>query len=423
MNCRIAESADNSTLDTLPRILFAVFQTGNRANGGVESITQVIEGMPGSGAVLTQVNTAINQRWLQAKFQVRQLWVPYPPGASFRRADMWTKLLWVISLLINNWRTFWMIRRLSIDVVHCNDPAPFWHVVPGAWVSRTPVVLNLRDTKATTESAQAGRYRRKFRFASVVLVLSKEMAEFYEQLVGSDFLSRRGLSVEAIYSIVDFRSMRPATKDEKIAMRRSLGIAPENFLLGFIAAFNDKKNQLEFIQRACSMICDGLPAATICFVGDFRPEEDEYARQCRDRVTSLGIEDRVFFAGYTTSVADWYKVMDLVLVPTRKEGLARCMIESMACGVPVVSFDVCSAKEILIGNRCGEVVTQGDYFALATATVKLAKSRETYTTMSRNAADAARKLFDANSVVKQYIDCYRRANRRDRFHSIQKVKL
>ena len=49
------------------RILFAVFQNGSQANGGVESVTQVIEGLRETARlVVTNAETPTTKRWRQA---------------------------------------------------------------------------------------------------------------------------------------------------------------------------------------------------------------------------------------------------------------------------------------------------------------------------------------------------------------------
>ena len=394
-------------IDDVPKVLFAVFQTGNRANGGVESISQVIDSIGRECVVVTQMDTSSNQRWQQAGHKVEVLSLNYRIGDGFNKSSLTTKLKRIWSLAKTNWQTWRMIRNHKIQVLHCNDPAPFWHVVPAAWITRTPVVLNLRDSKSQNEVTSVAKYRRKFRFSSVILVLSQEMAKFYRDMVGEKFVNDHRMRFKHIYSIVDFERMQLKNLSQRQADRRSLEIAEDAIAIGFVAAFNDKKNQLDFIQQALPELKRQQPNAHIFFVGDFRPSEDPYAQRCQDAVMKLGLKGQITFAGFTDEIEKWYSSLDLVVVPTRKEGMARCMIEALACGTPVVSFDVCSAHEILTHYECGIVIPQGDYLELVNSLVALSGDDAQREELGKNGHTIANKLYSRRKNLRQYQDLYR----------------
>ncbi len=68
--------------------------------------------------------------------------------------------------------------------------------------------------------------------------------------------------------------------------------------------------------------------------------------------TSLGVKDRVHFNGQTMDNAKWYLHADLFVQPSRIEGLPNTVIESMACGTPVVASNCPGGTRELI--RDGE---------------------------------------------------------------------
>jgi glycosyltransferase involved in cell wall biosynthesis len=184
-------------------------------------------------------------------------------------------------------------------------------------------------------------------------------------------------------------------------------MAEDEVAVGYVATVNEKKGQLELLERAGAALRDRLPRARLHLVGDFRPDRDEYARRCREAVRRLGLERRVAFHGYRSGVAEWYQACDIVLLASRREGLARCMIESLACGTPVVSFDVCSAREILEEHDCGRVAAQGDYAGLAAALGELAADPALRARLGENGVRAARRLFDPGPVAAAYVRLYR----------------
>jgi glycosyltransferase involved in cell wall biosynthesis len=393
-------------------IIFVIFQTGSQANGGVESITQVIENSRHLRPhIVTQIATPINQRWEQAAATVSVWGLPYVMGMALLQGNGWNWLQRFYSLLQTNVRMFWRVVRSRTHVVHCNDPAAFWHTALGAKLAGAAVVFNIRDTKAADE-VYGWKWSVAGWLSDRLLVLSAEMRQ---SLTAALPLTRSyPHKLQAIYSIVDTATLTLLPPDERQSLRQQLGIAPETLAIAYIATVNPKKAQLALIESGLPQLRERLPQAHLYLVGDCAPEND-YANQCRATVNRLGLNDAATFVGYTPQVADWYRAVDLVIVASRKEGLARCMIESLACGTPVVSFAVCSAAEILTGFDCGRVVPEGDYAALTTAIADLAAHPTRRQQLGNNGVRMAQKLFQPSAIAQQYEDLYRSLSATRRF--------
>jgi glycosyltransferase involved in cell wall biosynthesis len=82
------------------------------------------------------------------------------------------------------------------------------------------------------------------------------------------------------------------------------------------------------------------------------------------------------------------------------------MIESLACGTPVVSVEVCSAREILDTHDCGTVIPPGQYRALAAAIVSLLQDPCQRQQWGSQGAQTARQLFHPHRIGQQYAALY-----------------
>jgi len=89
--------------------------------------------------------------------------------------------------------------------------------------------------------------------------------------------------------------------------------------------------------------------------------------------------------------------------------LMRGMIEAMSCGRPVVSFDVCSAREVLEGEpaAAGAVLPMDDYEGMARALIRYATDGEAQISAGRAGSAVARLLFDPEEVTERYERVYR----------------
>jgi glycosyltransferase involved in cell wall biosynthesis len=75
------------------------------------------------------------------------------------------------------------------------------------------------------------------------------------------------------------------------------------------------------------------------------PEET----QLRALARSLGLCERVRWAGFVANPYPWLRAADALLLSSRYEGLPNVVLEALACGTPVIATPVPSALEIM---RC-----------------------------------------------------------------------
>lgn len=105
------------------------------------------------------------------------------------------------------------------------------------------------------------------------------------------------------------------------------------FLIGQVGSFNDVKNQ-EFTVQVFEKIWKENPKARLVFLGAGDRMESVKA-QCR----SLGIAEQVIFLGNVSNVAEILNALDLMMLPSRHEGLPLVVMEWQASGLPCVLSD------------------------------------------------------------------------------------
>lgn len=114
----------------------------------------------------------------------------------------------------------------------------------------------------------------------------------------------------------------------------------------------------DVLLQAWPSVLRRVPAARLALVGDGPDEE-----QLREHAP-----EGVLFAGAVADAVPWYQAADLVVLPSRWEGMALAPLEAMACGRPVVVTDVAGARESLPpGHRAHCLVPPGRPGPLADA--------------------------------------------------------
>ena len=83
------------------------------------------------------------------------------------------------------------------------------------------------------------------------------------------------------------------------------------------------------------------------------------------------------------------KAADVLVVPSHYEGLSYTMIEGLAAGLPIVTFEVSGSEEIVEHRRSGFIVPQGNEDLLANRVAKLVEDPD----LRAQVGDAARQRF------------------------------
>ncbi|MHB9861618.1 glycosyltransferase [Streptomyces sp. YIM S03343] len=163
---------------------------------------------------------------------------------------------------------------------------------------------------------------------------------------------------------VDPERFRPADPG---AVRAALlpGGDPRAPLVVCVGRLCRQKGQ-DVLLRAWETVVRRVPGARLALVGD-GPDRDALLR--RGAPWQPG---SVLFAGAVDDTVPWYQAADLIVLPSRWEGMALAPLEALACGRPVVVTDVDGARESLppaSASRC--LVPAGDAAALADAVTAL----------------------------------------------------
>ncbi|MGH8233158.1 MAG: glycosyltransferase family 4 protein [Rhodanobacteraceae bacterium] len=123
--------------------------------------------------------------------------------------------------------------------------------------------------------------------------------------------------------------------------------------------------------------------ATLMIVGE-GPEE----RRLRQLVDRLGIGARVRFLGAIphAELCEYYNAADAMVLASSSEGMPNVVLESLACGTPVVAAPFESAAELLSAPEAGEIAAQRSAEAIASAWLRL-RSRAPERAVTRNFAE------------------------------------
>lgn len=148
---------------------------------------------------------------------------------------------------------------------------------------------------------------------------------------------------------------------EKAQIRTELGL--NRFTLLTVGALTENKGHHIAIQALVH-----LPDTDLMIVGA-GPDLDKLLSLAK----KLKVADRVRFVGAIaqTELIRYYNAADLMVLMSAREGWANVLLESMACGTPVIATDVGGSSEVIMAKEAGLLVEERTPAALAAAVTLL----------------------------------------------------
>jgi len=179
----------------------------------------------------------------------------------------------------------------------------------------------------------------------------------------------------------------------------SLDIPAGTPVLSVIGRLSPEKGQDLFLE-ACQVAAQKDCKFVGVLVG-----EGPWENELRARAKALGLESRVRFAGHSQDVAQVYAASDVIVIPSRSEGLPNVLLEAMAAGKPVVATRVGGIPEVLSDGVNGRLVPPEDPVRLADAMAALLADRPLQRALGERAWVDARS-FSPRARVERILSVY-----------------
>jgi glycosyltransferase involved in cell wall biosynthesis len=192
------------------------------------------------------------------------------------------------------------------------------------------------------------------------------------------------------------------TARNDLELRRRLGLAPDDFVVGKIARLFQLKGHDDLLDAAPE-VARQCPRLKLLFVGD-----GAWRDRLESKAADLGIRDRVAFTGLVPpdEVPRYVGVMDALAHLSRREGLPRALPQAMVAGKPVVAYDCDGAREVCFDGKTGRLLDIGDGEGLKAALTGLAESPSLRRALGEAGRSFVRERFPVDRMVDELHELY-----------------
>jgi glycosyltransferase involved in cell wall biosynthesis len=197
--------------------------------------------------------------------------------------------------------------------------------------------------------------------------------------------------------------LRPPVPREEVRAR--YGIAPDDVVVGTIARLFYLKGHDDLLDLAPDL-CARFPRLKFMWVGD-----GLLRKQFEEQIARMNLQGRFILTGLVppTKIPELCNAMDILVHPSRREGLARALAQGGLASIPVITYDIDGNREGVLEGTSGHVIPPFDKQLLGNALAGLLDNPDRRRRMGEAGRPFALGRFDAKVMVDALERVYRDA--------------
>jgi glycosyltransferase involved in cell wall biosynthesis len=307
------------------------------------------------------------------------------------------------------WALVQLMRRERFDVVHTHTPKAGLLGQLAARLSGVPIVVNTLhgfyfhdDTKPLPRRFYIWMERIAAKCSDTILSQNREDMDtaLTEHIASPTQLKWLGNGIDL--ARFDRRRLTDATLEE---LRREIGIDANAPVVGFVGRLVEEKGILDLLEAAKAVV-EALPTAQFLIVGPYDEEKPDALRP--DVAERYGVAANCRFVGMRNDMPELYALMDVLVLPSYREGFPRAPMEASAMGVPTMVTDIRGCREAVDHGENGVLFPVGNADVLAQSLIELLGDDERRAQMGGAGRRIAEDRFDEQKVFDRVLSEYER---------------
>lgn len=308
-----------------------------------------------------------------------------------------------------SWKTLKTLLRIisenNIDIVHSQGGRVDFYTRLASKILRSKIKV-VNTIAMPVEGYDAGFLKKAVycfidrffeRYVDRFIVVSKSL-----QTVLESNHKIPGEKIALVYNGIELDKYQDETSEESSCkLKKEFDIDKNVSLVGAIGRIVWQKG-FEYLVEAVPAILKECPEVRFVVIGD-GPLKKELVEKSR----KLKIKDKIIFTGFRTDIKEALASIDILVMPSLKEGFPMVTLEAMAMAKPIIAADIDGIREQIEHQGNGLLVSPENPLILARAVISLLNNREEAMKLGMTAKKTVEDYFSVDKMARETESVYR----------------
>ena len=286
-----------------------------------------------------------------------------------------------------------ILKRHLVHVLHLHNFSAILYGTIAGLLAKTKIIIQTEHNVVSKQYSLQSRIKGYLKcflglFCKRIIAVSERVNESQKKY---NFLARD--KFVTIYNGID--SCKFNNIERLDTLKTELGLKNNEIVITKIASLTEQKGH-EILIQAAKKIVKNIKNVRFLIVG-----EGNRKNELTQLVSKKKLENFFIFTGIRNDVPKILSITDIFVLSSHWEGFPISILESMACGLPVVVTNVGGNSEAVIHGETGILVPAEDFTALSNAIIYLIRNKNVMLEYGKAGKERFRKYFTAQIMCRK----------------------
>ena len=200
----------------------------------------------------------------------------------------------------------------------------------------------------------------------------------------------------------DIKKFRPVELSEKINLRKKYNIEPSSIVIGYSGRLVKEKGILNLLFSFIRILNCNTNIVLLLCGGSLKNEHGDNIQILIDNYCQA-YPEKIIKTGFVDDIENFYNMMDIFVLPSKREGLPTSLIEANCCGIACVATNIRGCREIIIPEVSGVLVDPFSVDDLTAQLNRLVLNKSYRTCLAKNGLNNASRNYNIENVLSKII--------------------
>lgn len=306
-------------------------------------------------------------------------------------------------------RLIFYLKREKFSVVHTLSPKAGLIGTLASFVNKIPVRIHTFQGEAWVTQVGIARFLFKCfdklisKLATHITVVSFSGKKF---LIKNKIINERAtVLANGSISGVNFERFYPDDSIRK-SERERLGLKEDQLAILYLGRLKSEKGIFELIESFSGYLKKDTTGILI-IAG---PDEEKIEEKVKS-ITPKNVLDKIIFFPFTSEPQSILNAVDVLVLPSKREGFGMVILEAAACGIPSIGSNIDGIIDAIDDGKTGLLFELDDVNELTNKLLEMWQNKESRFEMGKLALDRVRERYSEEKVLKAMVNFYKDALR------------